>query len=77
MSAKRNNNDLTVEWLKEHGIEVNRENYLRLAFLGSPPEEPLDGELEAELPRFLQIDICRRRWREELRSDMKRKFGRR
>ena len=77
MSAKRNINDSTVEYLKTHGIPVTRENYLRLAFLGNPPDEPLDGELEAELPRFLQLDICRRRWREELRTAMKIKFGKR
>jgi len=76
MSAKRNK-DNTVEWLKEHGIAVTRENYLRLQFLGNPPDEPLDGELEAELPRFLQLDISRRRWREELRTAMKTKFGKR
>jgi hypothetical protein len=77
MSAKRNINDSTVEFLKTHGIPVTRENYLHVAFLGSPPDEPLDGEIEAELPRFLQLDICRRRWREELRTAMKNKFGRR
>jgi hypothetical protein len=41
--------DGTVKLLKELGIPVTRENYLRLAFAGNPPQE-LDGELEAELP---------------------------
>ena len=41
--------DGTVKLLKEFGIPATRENYLRLAFAGNPPQE-LDGELEAELP---------------------------
>jgi hypothetical protein len=36
------------------GLPVTRENYLNVAFLGNPPEEPLDGGLEAELPEELQ-----------------------
>jgi hypothetical protein len=75
--SRKGISDSTVAWLKEHGIPVTRENYLRLQFLGNPPDEPLDGEIEAELPRFLQLDICRRRWREELRTAMKNKFGKR
>lgn len=46
--------DGTVKLLQQYGIPVTRENYLRLAFAGNPPEEPLDGEIEAELPRELQ-----------------------
>ena len=77
VSAGRNiNDDGTVQLLKKYGIPVTRENYLRLAFAGNPPDE-LDGEIEAELPRFLQIDICRRRWREELRAALKIKLGKR
>lgn len=30
------------------GLPVTRENYLRVAFLGNPPDE-LDGEIEAEI----------------------------
>src|ERR1700680_3751851 len=41
--------DGTVKLLEKFGIPVTRENYLRLAFAGNPPQE-LDGELEAELP---------------------------
>jgi hypothetical protein len=35
---------------------VTRENYLALNFLGTAhsPDEPLDGELEAEMPRELR-----------------------
>jgi hypothetical protein len=46
--------DGTLELLKKYGIPLTRENYLRLAFAGNPPEEPLDGEIEAELPEELQ-----------------------
>lgn len=46
--------DGTVMILQKLGIPVTRENYLRLAFAGNPPEEPLDGEIEAELPEELQ-----------------------
>ena len=50
------NPDSTVLWLQAHGIPVTRENYLALNFLGTThsPDEPLDGEIEAELPRELQ-----------------------
>ena len=46
--------DGTVRRLQELGIPVTRENYLRLAFMGNPPEEPLDGEVEDMLPEELQ-----------------------
>ena len=46
--------DGTVRLLEKFGIPVTRENYLRLAFAGNPSEEPLDVELEAELPEELQ-----------------------
>jgi hypothetical protein len=48
--------DGTVRLLEKFGIPVTRENYLQLAFAGNPPQEPLDGEIEAELPRELQMD---------------------
>ena len=43
----------TEKMLQELGLPLTRENYLRLEFLGNPPEE-LDGELEAELPEKYQ-----------------------
>jgi hypothetical protein len=46
--------DETVLLLEEFDIPVTRENYLRLAFMGKPPEEPLDGEIEIQLPKELQ-----------------------
>lgn len=47
--------DGTMRLLMQLGLPLTRENYLRLAFAGNPPEEPLDGEIEAELPLGLQI----------------------
>jgi hypothetical protein len=47
--------DGTIKLLKKLRIPLTRENYLRLAFAGNPPKEPLDGEIEAELPRELQM----------------------
>src|SRR5579864_1688887 len=47
--------DGTEKMLVELGLPVTRDNYLRLAFAGNPPQEPLDGEIEAELPLELQI----------------------
>jgi hypothetical protein len=50
--------DGTVRLLEKFGIPVTRENYLRLAFAGNPPQGPLDGEIEVELPPELQmVDI--------------------
>jgi hypothetical protein len=48
--------DGTCRLLLAIGLPLTRENYLRLAFAGKPPEEPLDGEIEAELPKELQMD---------------------
>ena len=50
--------DGTEQMLVELGLPVTRENYLRLAFAGNPPQEPLDGEIEAELPKELQNWEC-------------------
>ncbi len=47
--------DPIVAWLKENGKEVNRKNYLEVAYLGAPPAE-LSAEEEAELPEELQIN---------------------
>jgi hypothetical protein len=46
--------DGTLILLERMGLPVTRENYLRVAFMGNPPPEPLDGEIEAELPPQLQ-----------------------
>jgi len=49
--------DGTQQLLVECGLDpYNRMDYLRLAFAGNPPEEPLDGEIEAELPDGIRQD---------------------
>jgi hypothetical protein len=40
--------DCIVAYMKENGIEITRQNYLDLAFLGDVPE--LDAEAESMLP---------------------------
>lgn len=48
--------DLTVEYLKENGLPVTRENYINTNWLGEyDPAEPLPAELEASLPEELQM----------------------
>ncbi len=47
--------DGTLRLLAKLGIPATRENYLLLTFVGNPPEEPLDGEIEAQLPIELQL----------------------
>ena len=46
--------DHVLEHMKKRGIPITRENYLFWNWLGDPPPEPLDPELEAELPEELQ-----------------------
>jgi hypothetical protein len=46
--------DSTLAMMREHHIPLTRENYLALAFMGNPPDEPLDAELEASLPEQFQ-----------------------
>jgi hypothetical protein len=48
--------DGTCRLLLAHGLPITREDYLRWEFLGNPPAEPLDGELEAELPDGIRKD---------------------
>jgi hypothetical protein len=62
--------DGTEKILQELGLPLTRENYLRLEFAGNPPEEPLDGEIEAELPEQFQfrtkaLDACAAEFDEE------------
>jgi hypothetical protein len=63
--------DGTIRLLEEYGIPVTRENYLHLAFMGNPPPEPLDGEIEAELPEELRIDVVTEAWKKELKDALK------
>jgi len=48
------NDDIVLNKMLELDIPLTRQNYLNLAYLGSPPPEPLDAELEAELPEQFQ-----------------------
>ena len=45
--------DSVLDFMKRNEIAETRENYLEIAFMGTPPEE-LDAEEEAELPLRLQ-----------------------
>jgi hypothetical protein len=42
-------NDIVLDWMKERGVPLTRENYLYLAYMGTPPDE-IGGEIEAEIP---------------------------
>ena len=44
-----------VEKMKELGLELTRENYFQFNWLMDPPPEPLDPELEAELPEEISV----------------------
>lgn len=46
--SKLNETDGTIALMLKYKIPVTRENYLLLAFAGSPPAE-LDGEIAEEL----------------------------
>ncbi|MGA7791764.1 MAG: hypothetical protein WCA19_01915 [Candidatus Acidiferrales bacterium] len=38
--------DGTVRWLREAGIPVTPANWMRVQFMGNPPQPPFDGELD-------------------------------
>ena len=44
--------DCTLAYMKENGIEINRENYLILAYMGDAPD--LDAESESMMPPEIQ-----------------------
>ncbi len=46
--------DPILELMLRDKVPLTRENYLHLAYMGTPPEEPLDAELEAELPEIFR-----------------------
>ncbi len=55
MKARKNMpKDIVLETMKRERIPMTRANYLHIAYLGTPPDEPLDGELEAELPEIFR-----------------------
>lgn len=41
--------DPVLEFMKQNGIPETRENYLEIAYMGTPPDE-LDPEEEESLP---------------------------
>ena len=49
----------TVELMKEAGIPVTRENYLKVEFLGEVPD-PVPPEVELEMPNELRLPPYRK-----------------
>ena len=47
--------DPIVQWMQKTGSEVTRKNYLFVAY-PKGVNEPMDPELEAEMPPGLQLD---------------------
>jgi len=47
--------DEIIKQLKQHGIPINRDNYLDVAYMGNPPEK-LSAEQLAELPEEIQTE---------------------
>jgi len=47
--------DVTIQLMQKHGIQINRENYLNIAYLGEPPEE-LGGEEIVRLEKLFAED---------------------
>jgi len=47
--------DIVLEKMRELGIPETRENYLKMAFFGTPPET-IDAELEYSLPQQFQLE---------------------
>ena len=46
--------DGVVQLLREMRLPITRANYLYVAWMGEPPDEPLAAEIEEQLPWFLQ-----------------------
>lgn len=47
--------DTVLEFMERNGIELTRENYLQLAYMGEVPDE-IDPEIEFSLPEMFQLD---------------------
>jgi hypothetical protein len=47
--------DCVVRFMHQHNIALTRENYLDLAYMGTPPEV-LDAEEELALPEQFQLN---------------------
>lgn len=48
--AKTLTDDMVLRWMIEKGVPLTRENYLYMAYFGTPPEE-IGGEIEASIPK--------------------------
>jgi hypothetical protein len=48
--------DTVLTLMEKAGIPITRGNYLKVAFLGDS-RQPLDAEVEAELPDSLEIEL--------------------
>lgn len=52
MTDSRKPINYVLDWMRANKVPLTKENYLHINYLGQDvPEEPLDGELEAEIPR--------------------------
>ena len=60
--------DSVLDWMKKHlpPEQWTRKRYLTLAYLGNSPDEPLDSELEAEIPEEFQLPENQSGWGGEL-----------
>jgi hypothetical protein len=47
--------DVTIQLMQKLGIKINRESYLRVAYLGEPPED-LGGEELVRLEKLFAED---------------------
>lgn len=47
--------DEILRFMEEQNIPATRENYLEVAYMGTPPDE-LSAEEEAELPEQFQLE---------------------
>jgi hypothetical protein len=52
--AERDRLDHVLNFMIRNGVELTRENYLEIAYMGNPPE--LDAEAESMLPEQFQLD---------------------
>ena len=49
--------DYTLEYLEKNHLPINRENYVGINWMGDlDPKQQLPAELEAGLPKELQIE---------------------
>lgn len=42
--------DMVLRLMIEKGVPLTRDNYLQIAYMGSPPDE-IGGEIEASIPK--------------------------